>query len=103
LSFVGASSAGDAWPRKRAGTGHSGRHLRFLSWRRKKGKVNPATLIAKAFVERQPTEGLADFSNTARALHQPLAVGQVIASYRAARRKPKRSAGFGVGLYREAM
>jgi hypothetical protein len=46
---------------------------------------------------------VADFSNTALALHQPLDVGQVIASYRASRRKPKRSAGFGVGSYREAM
>jgi hypothetical protein len=47
--------------------------------------------------------GLVDFSNTALALHQQLVVTHVITPYRAARRKPKRSAGFGVGSYREAM
>jgi hypothetical protein len=58
---------------------------------------------ANALIKGQPMKGLADFSNTASAQHQPLVVGQVIASYRASRRKPKRSAGFGVGSYREAM
>jgi hypothetical protein len=54
--------------------------------------VNPATLRANALVERQLMKGLADFRDTASAQHQPLVVAQVIASYRASRRKPKRSA-----------
>ena len=58
---------------------------------------------ANALIEGQPMKSVTDFSDTARALHQPLDVEQVIASYRASRRKPKRSAGFGVGSYREAM